>query len=63
VYVIPHHAAHFKLGGGGVTSDPVLGWLHSGEGFIFVGFEVPTAVIMKSIIFWDVTPYNLVQAY
>jgi hypothetical protein len=25
---------------------------------IFVGFEIYTAVIMKSINFWDITPYS-----
>jgi hypothetical protein len=27
----------------------------------FVGFEVLTAVVMKSIIFWDMTPCNLLS--
>jgi hypothetical protein len=29
--------------------------------FTFVGFEVFTAVVMKSIIFWDVTPCSLLS--
>jgi hypothetical protein len=28
-----------------------------------VGFEVLTVVTMKSIIFWDVTPYSLVEVH
>jgi hypothetical protein len=28
---------------------------------LFVGFEVFTAVVMKSIIFWDVTPCSLLS--
>jgi hypothetical protein len=31
--------------------------------FLYVRFEAVTAVTMKSVIFWDVTPYSLVEAY
>jgi hypothetical protein len=29
-----------------------------GTSFILVGFEVFTVVVMKSIIFWDMTPFS-----
>jgi hypothetical protein len=29
---------------------------HEKGEFIYAGFEVLTAVVMKSIIFWDITP-------
>jgi hypothetical protein len=36
---------------------PVSGcWLYYINYFISVGFEVLTAVVMKSIIFWNITP-------
>jgi hypothetical protein len=41
-YTVYHHKSIFVL----VNSNK----------FSFVGFEVFTAVVMKSIIFWDMTP-------
>jgi hypothetical protein len=34
---------------------------HSSIICIYVGFEVFTAVVMKSIIFWDMTPCSLLS--
>jgi hypothetical protein len=35
---------------------------HSGR-FFYVGFEVFTAVVMKSINFWDITPCSPLSVY
>jgi hypothetical protein len=34
---------------------------NGGKIFFYVGFEVSTAVVMKSIIFWDMTPCSLLS--
>jgi hypothetical protein len=35
----------------------------SETGSVFVGFEVLTAVVMKSTIFWDITPCSVLSVY
>jgi hypothetical protein len=53
---------HLKLDEMQNKTDEVTSPIASGSGSItqtvmyYVGFEVFTAVVMKSIIFWDMTP-------
>jgi hypothetical protein len=48
-----------KLHSGGPVSNLLPESDHFEREFSYVEFEVFTAVVMKSIIFWDVTPCNL----
>jgi ABC-type uncharacterized transport system permease subunit len=42
----------------GVTAYALMLFTFRQQNSHFVGFEVSTAVVMKSVIFWDMMPYS-----
>jgi hypothetical protein len=46
----------FASGETATDTSLTLGWIGSNARLDSIGFEVFTAVVMKRVIFWDITP-------